>query len=125
MSDDKLQPRTNSPLKERGQYLLAFGVVASMLWVANFPIFVIFFFGVFAYFLLRMFAAGSRSETREIFEFYLTEDCSLIDMWTPRDYLIQNMNVRGDGEFFKLGDRFFSVFDISRRNAHQDNAVAF
>lgn len=50
-----------------------------MLWVANFPIFVIFFFGVFAYFLLRMFAAGSRSETREIFEFYLTANEILRD----------------------------------------------
>ena len=79
MSDDKLQTRTSSPLKERGQYLLAFGVVASMLWVANFPIFVIFFFGVFAYFLLRMFSAGSRSETREIFEFYLTANEILRD----------------------------------------------
>ena len=79
MSDDNLQTRTSSPLKERGQYLLAFGVVASMLWVANFPIFVIFFFGVFAYFLLRMFAAGSRSETREIFEFYLTANEILRD----------------------------------------------
>ena len=79
MSEDKLQTRTSSPLKERGQYLLAFGVVASMLWVANFPIFVIFFFGVFAYFLLRMFAAGSRSETREIFEFYLTANEILRD----------------------------------------------
>ena len=79
MSDDKLQHRPPSPLKERGQYLVAFGVVASMLWVANFPIFVIFFFGVFAYFLLRMFSSGSRSETREIFEFYLTANEILRD----------------------------------------------
>lgn len=79
MSDDKLQRQSPSPLKEKGQYLLAFGVVASMLWVANFPIFVIFFFGVFAYFLLRMFASGSRSETRDIFEFYLTANEILRD----------------------------------------------
>jgi hypothetical protein len=50
-----------------------------MLWVANFPIFVIFFFGIFAYFLLRMFAAGARSDTREIFEFYLTANEILRD----------------------------------------------
>ena len=66
-------------MKERGQYLLAFGVVASMLLVAGFPLFVIFFFGIFAYFLLRMFASGSRSETREIFEFYLTANEMLRD----------------------------------------------
>lgn len=50
-----------------------------MLYVAGFPVFVIFFFGIFAYFLLRMFAAGSRSETREIFEFYLTANEILRD----------------------------------------------
>jgi len=66
-------------MKERGQYLLAFGVVASMLLVAGFPLFVIFFFGVFAYFLLRMFSSGSKSETREIFEFYLTANEILRD----------------------------------------------
>jgi len=66
-------------MKDRGQYLLAFGVVASMLLVAGFPLFVIFFFGIFAYFLLRMFASGSRSETREIFEFYLTANEMLRD----------------------------------------------
>lgn len=59
--------------------MLAFGVVASMLYVAGFPVFVIFFFGIFAYFLLRMFAAGSRSETREVFEFYLTANEILRD----------------------------------------------
>lgn len=50
-----------------------------MLYVAQFPIFVIFFFGIFAYFLLRMFSSGSRSETREIFEFYLTANEMLRD----------------------------------------------
>lgn len=58
---------------------MAFGIVASMLYVAQFPIFVIFFFGIFAYFLLRMFSSGSRSETREIFEFYLTANEMLRD----------------------------------------------
>ncbi|HEX6124974.1 MAG TPA: hypothetical protein VFZ23_06320 [Pyrinomonadaceae bacterium] len=79
MNDNQLQKRVPSSVKERGQYLIAFGVVASMLWVANFPIFVIFFFGIFAYFLLRMFSSGSRSETREIFEFYLTANEILRD----------------------------------------------
>jgi hypothetical protein len=79
VSDNQLQKRESWSLKDRGQYLLAFGVVASMLWVANFPIFVIFFFGIFAYFLLRMFSSTSRSETREIFEFYLTANEILRD----------------------------------------------
>ena len=79
MSNNQLQKRGSWSLKEKGQYLLAFGVVASMLLVAGFPVFVIFFFGVFAYFLLRMFSTGSRSETREIFEFYLTANEILRD----------------------------------------------
>jgi hypothetical protein len=79
VSEAQLQKRNHGTIKERGQYLLAFGVVASMLLVAGFPIFVVFFFGIFAYFLLRMFSAGSRSETREIFEFYLTANEMLRD----------------------------------------------
>ena len=50
-----------------------------MLLVAGFPVFVIFFFGVFAYFLFKMFASGSRNETREIFEFYLSANEVLRD----------------------------------------------
>jgi hypothetical protein len=79
VSEGQIQKRNRTALKERGQYLLAFGIVASMLYVAQFPIFVIFFFGIFAYFLLRMFSSGSRSETREIFEFYLTANEMLRD----------------------------------------------
>lgn len=66
-------------VKERGQYVLAFAVVASMLLVTGFNVFVIFFFGLFGYFLVKMFASGSRSETREIFEFYLTANEILRD----------------------------------------------
>jgi hypothetical protein len=79
VSDVQLQKRDRTAIKEKGQYLLAFGVVASMLLVAGFPLFVIFFFGIFAYFLLRMFSSGSKSETREIFEFYLTANEILRD----------------------------------------------
>lgn len=71
MNDTKLQKKIPAPIREKGQYLLAFGVIVSMLVVANIPVFVIFFFGVFAYLVARMFASGNRSETREIFEFYL------------------------------------------------------
>jgi len=79
VSDSQLQRRDRTAIKEKGQYLLAFSVVASMLLVAGFPLFVIFFFGIFAYFLLRMFSSGSKSETREIFEFYLTANEILRD----------------------------------------------
>ena len=73
MSDDnKLQKTLPATIKEKGQYFLAFGVIASMLMVARFPSFVIVFFGIFAFFLWKIFSSGSRNETREIFEFYLS-----------------------------------------------------
>jgi hypothetical protein len=77
--NDKLERRGPSSVKEKGQYLLAFGIVASMLLVAGFPMFVVFFFGIFAYFLFKMFSGSSRSETREVFEFYLTANEILRD----------------------------------------------
>lgn len=72
MSENKLQKRLPNAVKERGQYALALVVIASMLIVTNIPVFVIFFFGIFAYFVIRMFSTGPRNETREIFEFYLS-----------------------------------------------------
>ena len=68
-----------STMKEKGQYVLAFGVIASMLIVTNFPVLVIFFFAVFAYLLLKMFSVAGRSETRDIFEFYLSANEILRD----------------------------------------------
>lgn len=79
VSDNKLQKRTSTSIKEKGQYVLAFGVIASMLLVAGFPSFVIFFFGIFAYFLWKIFSSGSRNESREIFEFYLAANDMLRD----------------------------------------------
>lgn len=79
MSDNQIQRRIPSAIKEKGQYLLAFGVIASILFVVNFPPFIIFFFGVFAYFLWKIFSSTSRSETREIFEFYLAANDILRD----------------------------------------------
>jgi hypothetical protein len=79
VTDNKLQKRVSATLAEKGQYALAFVVVAAMLLVAGFPTFVIFFFGIFAYFLWKIFSSGSRSETREIFEFYLSANEILRD----------------------------------------------
>jgi len=66
-------------LKENTQYALAFGLIATMLLVAGFPMFVIFFFAIFAYFLWKTFSQPSRGETREIFEFYLSANELLRD----------------------------------------------
>lgn len=76
---DKLQKKLPDSLKENTQYVLAFGLIATMLLVAGFPTFVIFFFGIFAYFLWKTFSQPSRSETREIFEFYLSANEILRD----------------------------------------------
>jgi hypothetical protein len=79
VSDKSIQKRFPTSIREKGQYLIALGVVAAMLLVANIPIFVIFFFGIFAYLVLKMFAAGSKSDVREIFEFYLSANEILRD----------------------------------------------
>jgi hypothetical protein len=77
--DNKLQRTLPAAIKEKGQYFLAFGVIASMLMVAGFPSLVIVFFGIFAFFLWKIFSSGSRNETREIFEFYLSANEMLRD----------------------------------------------
>lgn len=80
MSDNnKLQKKNSEALKEKTQYALAFGVIATMLFVAGFPMFVIFFFGIFAYFLWKTFSSPSPNGTREIFEFYLSANEILRD----------------------------------------------
>lgn len=76
---DKLQKKVPDSLKENTQYAMAFGLIATMLFVAGFPMFVIFFFGIFAYFLWKSFSQPSRNETREIFEFYLAANEILRD----------------------------------------------
>ncbi|MDQ2747557.1 MAG: hypothetical protein M3T96_09875 [Acidobacteriota bacterium] len=76
---NKLQKKIPDSLKENTQYVLAFGLIAAMLYVAQFPMFVIFFFGIFAYFLWKTFSQPSRGGTREIFEFYLSANEVLRD----------------------------------------------
>jgi hypothetical protein len=76
---DKLQKRVPDSLKENTQYALAFGVIATMLFAVGFPMFVIFFFGIFAYFLWKTFSAPSHNGAREIFEFYLAANEILRD----------------------------------------------
>lgn len=104
MSDNKLQKKPNESLKEKGQYALAFGVIAAMLMVAGFPMFVIFFFGIFAYFLWKTFSSPSPSETRRIFEFYLSANELLRDderRWFG--FEIQEVLVRGEKILQSIG----------------------
>ena len=43
-----------------------------MLYFAGFPVFLLFFVGILAFFIWKVFSTESRSETRRIFEFYLS-----------------------------------------------------
>ena len=54
-------------------------MIAMMLLVAGFPTVVIFFFGVFAYFLWKTFSSSPQNSVREIFEFYLSANAILRD----------------------------------------------
>jgi hypothetical protein len=72
VSDNKLQKKLPDALKEKTQYFLTFGVIATMLLVVGFPTFVIAFFGIFAYFLFKTFIQTTPNSTREVFEFYLS-----------------------------------------------------
>lgn len=96
-NNNKLQKKVPDALKEKGQYVLAFSVIATMLIVAGFPMFVIFFFAIFAYFLWKTFSSPSRNETREIFEFYLAANDVLRDD-ERRWYGFEIQEVIGRGE---------------------------
>jgi hypothetical protein len=67
-----IEKKTSSSLKETSQYALAFGVIALMFYVIGFPVFILFFFGVLAFFIWKAFSTESRDSTRRIFEFYLS-----------------------------------------------------
>ncbi len=95
--DNKLQKKKSGALKENSQYALAFGLIGTMLFIAGFPMFVIFFFGIFAYFLWKTFSQPSRNGTREVFEFYLSANEILRDderRWFG--FEVQEVIVRGE-----------------------------
>ena len=71
MKETALEKRSPAMLKEKGQYAVAFGAIAVMLYFVGFPVFVLFFFGVIAFFIWKAFSYEARNETRRIFEFYL------------------------------------------------------
>jgi len=77
--NNKLEHKKTSSIKEKTQYGLTFGVIAMMLFVAGFPMVVIFFFGIFAYFLWKTFSATPQNGVRQIFEFYLSANAILRD----------------------------------------------
>jgi hypothetical protein len=127
---DKLQKKTSESLKENSQYALAFGLIATMLFVAGFPLFVIFFFGIFAYVLWKTFSQPSRSETREIFEFYLSANELLRDderRWFGFEVqevigrgerILQLMNGAPPLVYFTLGALYNKIGDYKSASNH-------
>jgi hypothetical protein len=95
--DNKLQKKKSGALKENSQYALAFGLIGTMLLIAGFPMFVIFFFGIFAYFLWKTFSQPSRNGTQKVFEFYLSANEILRDderRWFG--FEVQEVIIRGE-----------------------------
>ena len=135
LNDNKLQKRPQSAVVEKGQYALAFVVVAAMLVVAGFPAFVVFFFGIFAYFLWKIFTSGSRSETRDIFEFYLAANEMLRDddrRWYGFEIrevisrgvrIVQSMSAAPPLVYFTLGALFNKVGEHKEAAANLKNAL--
>ncbi|MEQ1603699.1 MAG: hypothetical protein ABL999_02410 [Pyrinomonadaceae bacterium] len=72
MNRNAIEKRTRGAIKEKAQYAGAFGIIGVMLWVAGFPVFLLFFVGVLSFFIWKVFSSEGRNETRRVFEFYLT-----------------------------------------------------
>lgn len=120
---DKLQKKIPGGLKENTQYVLAFGVIAMMLLAVGFPMFVIFFFAIFAYFLWKTFSSPTTGGTREIFQFYLDANEFLRDderRWygfelqeviTRGERILQSMNGAPPLVYFTLGALYNKIGD--------------
>jgi len=115
VSKTALQKKIPAPLREKGQFLLGFSVVAAMLYLSGFPLFVIFFLSALSYFIWKMFSSASRVETRRIFEFYLSANQILREderRWygfeiketiAKGERILQSMNVAPPLLHFALG----------------------
>ncbi|HRH40354.1 MAG TPA: hypothetical protein PKY82_01825 [Pyrinomonadaceae bacterium] len=119
--NNKLQKKLPDSLKEKTQYVLAFGVIATMLLVTGFPSFVIAFFGIFAYFVWKTFLSPSTNGVRDVFEFYLTANEILRDddrRWfgfeiqeviTSGELILQRMSGAPPLVYFTLGALYHRI----------------
>lgn len=115
-------------MKEKTQYVLTFGVIAAMLYVAQFPLLVIFFFGIFAYFLWKTFSRPARQGIREVFEFYLAANEVLRDderRWFG--FEIQEVISRGEEILKKMSGApplvYFALGALYHRNGDHKAAA--
>jgi hypothetical protein len=80
MADEAaLERQASDALRKKAPAALTLGVVALMLYVIGFPVFLLAFFGALAFFVWKVFTGESRTETRRIFEFYLVANDILRD----------------------------------------------
>ncbi len=119
--NNKLQKKLPDSIKEKTQYFLAFGVIATMLVVTGFPLFVITFFGIFAYFVWKTFLSPSHNGVRDVFEFYLTANEILRDddrRWfgfeiqeviTNGELILQRMSGAPPLVYFTLGALYHRI----------------
>jgi len=80
MSDGSaIERRPGAAFREKGPAVLTVGVVALMLYVIGFPVFLLGFFGALAFFVWKVFTSETRTETSRVFEFYLAANDILRD----------------------------------------------
>lgn len=135
MTQTSLEKRQSISLKERGQYVLAFGVIGLMLFVVGFPVFLLIFFGVLAFFVWKIFSPESRTETRKIFEFYLSANEMLREderRWfgfeireaiQRGEAILRTMNASPPLVHFALGALYQKIGDHSSALRHLVDAV--
>jgi len=130
-----LEKRSPTALKEKTHYVLAFGVVALMLYVVGFPVFILAFFGALTYFVWKAITGGLRLESRPIFEFYLHANEILRDdgrRWYG--FEIKDTIDRGEGivrsmatapplVHFALGALYLSIDDHTLAIKHLAEAI--
>ncbi len=104
---------------------MAFGIIGIMLFVAGFPIFLLFFVGVLTFFIWKVFTAEGRNETRRIFEFYLSANEILRDderRWygfeiqetiARGEAIVRSMSAAPPLVYFSLGALYQKIDDHS------------
>jgi uncharacterized protein YneF (UPF0154 family) len=135
VKQDALEKRGPFSVKETSQYGLAFGVVALMLWVVGFPVFLLLFFIVLGFFTWRIVTAETRNETRRIFEFYLSANEMLREddrKWygfelqeaiARGESIVRSMTVSPPLVHYSLGALYQKVGDHSSAAKHLEAAV--
>lgn len=122
-------------LREKGQYALGFGVIALMLYVVGFPVFLLLFFAAIVVFVWKAFLSETRGETRRIFEFYLLANEVLRDddrRWygfevkdtiARGEAIIKSMSTPPPLVHFGLGALYQKIEDHSSAVRHLAHAV--